>query len=185
MAIVQTGDVVQTGIFSPRDVRDPLGVWGVRIGVTGDGTGEPITAQMQVPAARKSAYVYTCYNISTTKLTGAVNANANLKSRLLTNWPNLSATAGVQAFGTVRRTLLQFDGSWVGELYAPADPILDRNDRFILLYDPRPIGGPMVIVELQMPENELNATYAFEAYGYYWDRSVMDTPGGPRHPGTD
>lgn len=185
MAITQSGDVVPTGIFSPRDVRDPLGVWGVRIAVTGDATGVPITVQMNVSAERKAAYVFTCYNIVATKLSGSTNSNVNLKSRLLTNWPNLSDSAGIQAFGTVRRTLLQFDGSWTGQLYAPADPILDRNDRFILLYDPRPSGGAITIIELQMPENENSATYAFEAYGYYWDRSVMDTPGGPRHPGND
>ncbi|MGR3295936.1 MAG: hypothetical protein ACUZ8A_06880, partial [Candidatus Bathyanammoxibius sp.] len=63
---------------------------------------------------------------------------------------------------------------------------INSIDRFLLLYDPRQPAslGNTNILELQLAVNTDLATYSFEAYGYYWDRSVMQTPGGPRHPGS-
>ena len=57
-------------------------------------------------------------------------------------------------------------------------------DRFLLLFDPRQQGGDVDIVEIEFGENRDLATYSFEGYGYFWDRSVLDAPGGPRHPGS-
>jgi succinate-acetate transporter protein len=42
----------------------------------------------------------------------------------------------------------------------------------------------MDILEMQRGNNLDLATYTFEAYGYFWDRAAMETPGGPRHPGS-
>ncbi|KKL17299.1 hypothetical protein LCGC14_2486920, partial [marine sediment metagenome] len=58
------------------------------------------------------------------------------------------------------------------------------NDRFILIFDPRQGAGVLNMIELEMGVNVNTDTYAFEAYGYYWDRSVLNAPGGPRHPGS-
>jgi len=62
--------------------------------------------------------------------------------------------------------------------------MVQPQDRFILLFDPRPVAGAFDIVELEISVGVLDRNYAFECWGYYWDRQVLNTPGGPRHPGS-
>ena len=183
MAIVATADVLESALWPRGDARDPLGIWGARGGVTGDASGGSTKITIQVPAGRKSAFVYTVYAVNPTILNGT-NVATTTKVRLLTNWPNIDPQAGVQAFSRLRLGNLNGALAFTDPQLGPfLTDFLQPNDRFILLYDPRPIGGAMSIIEFEMDRNILAEVSSFEAYGYYWDRNVMATPGGPRHPG--
>lgn len=183
MAITTTVAPIESALWPQGDIRDPLGIWGARVGVTGDASGGPIQATVRVDPGLRSAYVYTCYSVSQVKLTGTASA-ANCKVRLLTNWPNVDPQAGVQAYSEAIGFIWLGSGAWTGQISVPPRAILRPQHRFILLFDPRPSPTTgLNIVEFQTAENEDTATYVFEAYGYFWDRSVLNAPGGPRHPG--
>jgi len=187
MAVEVIVGTQQAQSFMQGDARDPLGVWGGRAGITGDASGDDhVKATFQIPAALKAAYVYTVYSVTVAILTVPVNIGLPFlcKCRLLSGWPNISDTVGVQGYSSLR--IVDIDGS--SNLSSPiasnATPLLQPNDRFQLLYDPRSQGlVPYSIVELEIQDNTDEATYAFEVYGYFWDRSVLQAPGGPRHPG--
>lgn len=185
MAIVVLGVVQHAQLWAQGDIRDPLGVWGARVGATGDATGGSIKARIEVPAPQRAAYVHTCYSVNIARLTG-LTTTETAKTRLLTNWPNISPEPGVQAYGSLFLTPWTAPVGLTSPIggYATNYP-LGPFDRFLLLYDPRSgINLPLTIAELEINDNILAETYAFEAYGYFWDRSVMDAPGGPRHPGS-
>ncbi len=184
MAQALSVEPIETALWPQGDIRDPLGVWGARLGVTGLAGDDEIEVVIQVTANKRSAYVYTCYSVNISVLT-AVGATALIgKCRLLTNWPDIDPTAGVQGYGTTRfaNITIQNFTSPIGGI-SGEDTLVTPQDRFLLLFDPRASGGNVDIVSLSLV-NQVNAdTYAFEAYGYYWDRSVLQAPGGPRHPG--
>lgn len=189
MALTTSGPPFEAQLWPQGDARDPLGVWGFRLPVTGDATGNPIKVFCRVPAAKRSAYVYTCYSAQIAQLTGAITASTT-KLRLLTNWPNVSDIAGVQAYSTLYFGQLSGDTSITAPIAGPlftaaGGPWVAASERFLLLFDPRQPEslGDMDILEFVLDENTDAATYSFEAYGYFWDRSVMQAPGGPRHPG--
>lgn len=191
MAITVSAAPIESQSFPQGDIRDPLGMWGFRTSVAGDATGNPITVTVRVPAAKRSAYVYTCYYAYAGQIVGT-KAAVTLKLRLLTNWPNVDPQAGVQAFATLVFARLDGNDNFTAPVSGPLtaaggnnSPLVGPNDRFILLYDPRQPAslGPLDILEYQLDLNTDATTWTFEAYGYYWDRSVMDAPGGPRHPG--
>ena len=184
MAITQLAAVLQTATFIQGDARDPIGVWGGRNIITGDATGDFVSTVFFVPAERKAAYVYFCYGAQVSKL-GGVAARNPIKCRLLTNWPNMDPITGVQGFATHKVVLMEGSASFVPPEYGPAGDLLNNFDRFIPLFDPRPIGLDMNIVELTYENNVLADLYSFETYGYFYDRAVMDAPGGPRHPGSN
>ena len=114
-----------------------------------------------------------------------------IRVRLLTNWPNVDPLEGVQGYSTAVFGSMNTDANFTSPISGmsgttPGHPFLMPNDRFLLLYDPRPgVAGDLTIVEIEGAFNTDTATYAFEAYGYYWDRGVMNTPGGLRHPGSN
>jgi len=185
MAVAATVNVVQSAIFNPRDLRDPLGVWGFRLAITGTASGGSLKATAQIPADRKAAYVYTAYSCQMVLTTGTA-ADQNMKMRLLSNWPNIDPQAGVQGYSSaIFINTNGADGDFTSPNSGPQIAMVTPLDRFILLYDPRPIGGAMSIMELEVGSNVLNDVWAFEGYGYFWDRQVLDTPGGLRHPGSD
>jgi len=196
MAIATSVAPFEAQLWPQGDARDPLGIWACRLGVTGDASGNPITVTVRVPADKRSAYVYTCYHASVVQLTGAITA-AFIKTRLLTNWPDADPAAGVTGYSTWAAILL---GGTLSNFTAPVAgpavgsganlnsqvPLIQPLERFLLLFDPRQPEslGPLDILELQLEVNTDAATYSFEAYGYFWDRSVLQAPGGPRHPGS-
>jgi len=185
MAITAEGNAVPTGLWPQGDARDPLGVWGFRVGVTGDASGGSVKVGCLEAADRKSAYVYTCYSAIAVGLVGAFTDDA-VKCRLLTNWPDVDPIAGQQGYATAISQLLNFNSNFTPPVYVPnIQPLVSPNERFILLFDPRPTSALSTLVEMEIAQNLNGGTYSFEAYGYYWDRSVMDTPGGPRHPGSN
>ena len=187
MSVEVTQACQQHQIFPQGDERDPLGIWGGRVGVTGDASGDDhVKASFFIPADLKAAYVYTVTAVTAVILTVPVSIGLPFlcKCRLLTGWPNISPGAGVEAFATTRIVDIDGSGNLSPPIASPATPLLDPSDRFLLLFDPRAQGTtPFFLVELEIQDNTNTATYAFEVYGYFWDRSVMQAPGGPRHPG--
>jgi len=184
MAITENGVIVAHQSWGQGDARDPLGVWGMRHGVTGDASGGGVKVIGSVPAGLAAAYVYTAYSAQIGQLTGAFTTTP-AKLRLLTNWPNLSPVPGVQGYASLQVVNIAGDANFTSPLIGPFDgEFIKPNDRFILLYDPRPSAGQLDILEFEFGDNTNLATYSFEAYGYFWDRSVMNAPGGPRFPGS-
>jgi len=181
MSIEAIAQVLPAALWPQGDIRDPLGIWACRQGVTGDGSGGFIRTLCQVPAGLAAAYIYTVYSVNISQLTGTINGQFT-SVRLLTNWPNADPAAGVQGYGS------HFRPTWGGSNVPPPTSgffiqPLSPLDRFLLLFDPRPSAGSLDLVSLALQDNTNLATYSFEAYGYFWDRSVLNAPGGPRHPG--
>jgi len=187
MSIETTVEIVQTALWPQGDARDPLGVWGFRLGVTGDASGDPIQVQVQVPANENAARLYTCYSLTVNQLTGAFTSGTRIKTRLLTSWPNVDPLAGVQAYGRTKMSGATGSAAFNSPRFGfgnEGGDAMGPNDRFLLLFDPRPAAGILTIIELEWEINTNLAVYAFEGYGYWWDRGVWDAPGGPRHPGS-
>ena len=185
MSVTGTVELTSAALWPQGDIRDPLGIWGARASLTGDGGDDFVKVDIQVPGAQRAAYIYTCYSANASVITTALAAVAlTSRCRLLTNWPNVDPTAGVQSYATNKgvETISttqssQPQSSIRGDLISP-------NDRFLLLFDPRQgVKTDMTIVSLEMNVNTLAETYTFEAIGYFWDRSVLNAPGGLRHPG--
>jgi len=184
VAIANTIDLIATALWQQGDIRDPLGVWGSRFIATGDATGGSIKTTIQAAAAIAGAYIYTCYSVNISVISQA--SAGQVKCRLLTNWPDIDPAAGVQGYSSHRHATLLGDSDLTEPISAPfsgGGELVTPNERFMLLFDPRPVVGAFSIVELEIGENVDTITYAFEAWGYYWDRSVLQAPGGPRHPG--
>jgi len=183
MTITQVGTVVPAAQWPQGDIRDPLGVWGMRQGITADATGGELTVNVTVPSGRGAAYVYTIYSAQISKLTGAV-AQSEGRVRILTSWPNVDPLAGVQAYGSDKMFLFRAPTGLAAPIVGPEPHLIQHADRFLLCFDPRPSAGALVILQLTATPNTDLETWSFEAYGYFWDRSVLQAPGGPRHPGS-
>lgn len=184
MAILGDAEIIATQLWPQGDIRDPLGVWGARLGVTGDASGGSIKVGMQASAGINAAYIYTVYNLNFSQLTGTGITDA-IGVRLLSNWPDADpAVVGVQGFGSHIMTPMVIDPTMTPPISAPGIPLVGPNDRFLLLFDPRPGAGTLIIVEMEFGNNVDTVTYTFEGYGYFWDRSVLQAPGGLRHPGS-
>lgn len=174
-------DIFAQGMWPQEDMRDPLGVWAGRHLITGTVGGGVIKVRFQPGADRAGAYLYTCYFATIAQLT-APEAGA-MKARLLTNWPDADDDVGVQGAATLRIQTTVDSASFTSPFGGPRDLLVTASDRYILLFDPRPVAGAFTIVELEQDRSIDTNVYAFEAWGYYWDREVMSAPGGPRHPG--
>ncbi len=186
MSITANADLIEWALWPQGDKRDPLGIWAFRSSILGDATGGFLKLLVGLPAARRAGHIYTCLSAQSTTLSGTAT-HAGITLRLLTNWPPADLGAGVTAYSTYMRILI--GASAVGNF--PTDgpfenPLVRENDRFILLFDPRPVEtlGRLNIMEFIITDNTNTVLIGFEAWGYWWDRSVMDAPGGPRHPGT-
>jgi len=181
MAINLPVTLIEQQAWPQGDKRDPLGIWGARLGVTGDATGGGIKVTATVEESKRDAYVYTCYGITAAKLTGNLTADV-IKTRLLTNWPNVDPLAGIQGFASLTMGQAIGDTSGTAPLQGSNLPTIRPEMRFILLF--ARTGTPLGIVEVEWNNNLDAATYSFEFWGYFWDRSVLQAPGGPRHPGS-
>jgi hypothetical protein len=185
MSVNETVDILTAQTWPQMDKRDPLGLWGFRTSVAGDASGGNINLIARVEAGLAPAYVYAVYALTLAQLTGAITAQL-VKIRLLTNWPNVDRQAGVQAYGSVRMVTASGSSGHTDELtgWLESAAGVDPLQRFLMLYDPRASTGVMDLIDFQLPTNVNPSTWAFEGWGYYWDRSVMEAPGGPRHPGS-
>lgn len=185
MAIETQGTVIASALWPQGDIRDPLGVWGVRQAVTGDASGGSIKIQFRVPAGLGAAYLYTVYSVNIAILTGVAPGSINSKLRILTNWPNVDTLAGVQGYSSALTFSVNTSANFTAPIGTIANQIvISPTDRFLLCFDPRPGAGNLDIVEIEIGTNTNLATHSFEGYGYFWDRSVLNAPGGPRHPGS-
>jgi len=172
-------------LWPQEDIRDPLGVWGARLQVTGTSGAGEIKVGITVPQAERAAYVYTCYSVNVSPLATAGQTTLQAGVRLLTNWPNVDPAVGVQGYGSNLLIPVGIQAGGTAPVGGPTAPLINASDRFVLLFDPRPQPtGDLTIVELKVSIQVENDTYTFEAYGYYWDRSILEAPGGPRHPGS-
>ncbi len=187
MAVSGTVSVLQSALWPQGDARDPLGIWGGRLGLTGDASGGGLEALFIVPQARKSSYIYTCYAANLAVITGVPNTALNGALRLFTNWPPADPLVGVRPFNTNNIAIIQVDTNLFDpEGGARQGQLLQPNDRYLLLYEPRPsVAGDMQIAQMTLAVNTDLATYSFELYGYFWDRAALDAPGGLRHPGSN
>lgn len=181
MAIAEEKDIQSFNLWRQGDERDPLGIWYGRHGVTGDGTGGAIKVGFNVPALNRGAHVHFCYDANVGQLTG-VPDNANTRIRLLTNWPDASPDiVGLQGYGSNLIILTQADADFTAPIVGWGAGPVTPNQRFLPLWTVQ--GSGLTIVEMEFGGNTDAATYTFEVFGYYWDRAVMEAPGGPRHPG--
>jgi len=187
VAIQVTGEVLEAAQWPQGDARDPLGVWGCRVAATGDATGSSIKAFIQVPAERRRGHIYTCYSAqSGVTLAPAAETSTLIRIRLLTNWPDIDVLEGVQGYSTNQSVGVAKPLTAFFPVQGPLQNLVSPNDRFVLLFDPSNVDkdNGMNIAEIERDANVDTNVYTFEAYGYYWDRAVLDAPGGPRHPGS-
>lgn len=186
MAISVTIDVLPAALWPQGDIRDPLGVWGSRQLLTGDLTGGSIKSVAQASQEQSAAYLYTTYGVTVVRLTGTITG-PQVKVRLLTSWPDIDPLAGVQGFATAEVFALSGDNDFTPPIavqVAGTTFMSNANSRFLLQFDPRPgRNSALPLVEIEIGVNVDGDTFSFETYGYFWDRSVLNAPGGPRHPG--
>lgn len=183
MSVLGSVFVIGSELWPQRDARDPLGIFGWRVTQAGDATGGQNKILVSVESLQRHAFVYKIFDMIIGQTVG-VAVSTFAKMRILTNWPNIDVDPGIQAYGSVFLGTM----SGTGVLSAPFTMFLDGNpfsgnSKDLLLYDPSTQSGDMVIAEQEVVNTDVT-TYSFEGYGYYWDRAVMQTPGGPRNPGT-
>lgn len=184
MSVVGTVAVIESQQWPQGDARDPLGVWGGRALVVGDASGGEIGAEFFVPADKTGSFVYTCYAINGGQVLGSLQ-NQTFRIQLLTNFPNIDPQPGVQGFSTLDMGFMGGDGGLSAPFSGQRTWTFPSQNRFVLLYDPSPRNTDMNIVRLfTVNQGGVGVDFIFECYGYYWDRSVLNTPGGPRHPGS-
>lgn len=183
MAVAGDIFIVESELWPQRDARDPLGIFGWRGALAGDVSGGSIKATINVAEAIRHAYVLKIYDMHVALVVGTP-ATVGGKMRILTNWPNIDLQAGIQAYAAFYLGVIS--GTTV--LDPPDQGFTDQNpfngnSKELLIYDPSTRDGDMAIAEQEVTNTD-GLTYSFEGYGYYWDRAVMNTPGGPRNPGT-
>ena len=183
MALVGLANVTQTQLWPQRDARDPLGVWGGLSVVTGDVSGAPITLFIQASSEIRAAYVYNIVSCGFQKVAGTAGA-FSIRRRIITHWPDINLDPGIVAFEDIIVGITRgVDGIGDPETAGDRPWIVSPEDK-MLIFDPRSSPNNMTIVEFAINDNENTITYRAQAYGYFWDRSVMETPGGPRFPGS-
>lgn len=141
-----------------------------------------------MPAAKRRAYIYTCYAATVAKTVGSAKTATELKVRLLTNFPDASPDqVGLQGFATLLTRTLSVETNTTDPSGGPFEPLITSPDRYVLLFDPSAVSplDDMDIVSMERNANEDGIQLNFEAWGYYWDRSVLNAPGGLRHPGSN
>jgi len=183
MSVLGSVFVIGSELWPQRDARDPLGVFGWRVTQASDASGGSNKIVVKVEEDQRHAYVYKIYDMLIVQVAGTVIAAVS-KMRILTNWPNIDVQAGIQAYGAIFLGGLTGSGSLTApnSAFSGLNPF-SGNSKELLIYDPSTTNGDMDIAEQEVVNSD-NVTFSFEGYGYYWDRAVMQTPGGPRNPGT-
>jgi len=167
-------------IFKQRDSRDPLGIWAFRSEQAGTATGGVFKVQVQSDEVDR---IFTCVGLNLTAdgITVAVQG----KYRLLCNQPPADLEGG-QAGVSIARNI---DVTNFSNATAPADnwdaisPYESQLEHILLFGGVQSSRDPQNILEMECGGNALTVTYFFEATGYFWDRQILESPGGPRWPG--
>ncbi len=181
MSILVTSDVVETAVFPQRDARDPLGIWGAHATTTGDATGGITQVNFQIAAGRRRANVYSII-AANSQLTSGTAIGTDISLRILSSWPNLSAVLTGINFAAPTRSVPAGPALLNGP---PQGDLVRTNDRYILIFDPASVnaGNALLIATIVRNANVDTETAVYTLYGYYWNRDIVDQPGGPRHPG--
>ncbi len=184
---ITTAVILQQAAQWPQgDIRDPIGVWGAKWIVLGDASGDEIEVTINTPLGAAAAFVYTLYDVNIEHSAGALVSNA-LMMQWFTGWPDVEAAAGVEAAHTNVVGVIQGDAGLgsapIGAINANG-PLWRSEQRFLLSFDPR-FGhqSSRTLAIIKLVNIGVGTNYTGFLYGYYWDRSVMNAPGGPRHPG--
>lgn len=180
--------VIEWALWPQGDARDPLGVWTARGTVTGDASAGVLTGIIVVPQARRRSYMYTLYGLTQARTSGSTETATQMKVRLLTNYPDASPDVpGVQGFASWLRVPITVIANTTPPNAGGDLPMISPEQRYILLFDPAQVSPltDMPIISVERDANVDGIVVITEAWGYYWDRSVMNTPGGPRHPGSN
>jgi len=186
MAIATATILQQQALWPQGDIRDPLGVWGADWVVPGDATVEDIVVTINTPLGTASAYMYTLLDANIIQTAGTPTTNV-LMLQWRTGWPDLDAAAGIQPYVANRvatfRGSTNFQDSPLSGINA-LDNWVPSNWRYILSFDPR-LGfqSSRTIATIKLDNIGVGTDFAGQLYGYFWDRSVFNAPGGPRHPG--
>lgn len=184
MTITVVATVFQHAILRRRDQRDPLGVWAAREQVTGDASGGIQQVDIQVPANVRAGFVYNC---QAAEMIGPdPSAMTSVTVRLLTNWPPSDSPGVAGADFHVNSPIGSFGDGSSKSGSNTGQPFINAALMKVLLFDPRsnPLAG-VNLLEIWSSANTLAEPRIGTAWGYYWDRGVMDVPGGPRFPGAD
>jgi len=182
MSVTVEVDVIEHQMWAQGDRRDPLGVWGFRAALTGDGSSGFNRFNISVAGNKRDAFIYTVYGLSMAQVLG-ISTTSGAKYRLLTNWPNIDPQAGIQGYGHLRIPQFVGDDDFSSPTAGWRDQVGNNQERFILLFTR--VGTPLVIIEMELGQNILGNNFIAEGYGYYWDQRVLLAPGGPRHPGSN
>lgn len=179
MAIAENTAVLAHAIIKQRDARDPLGIFVNRHLITGDASGGTIKVSI---AAAQTYHIYalTAFTLSVQTLA----ADSIGKLRLLTNYPPALPDGGLSAFAWNRVFIISNTSMTApGDSMGISQGAIGLETGKVLMF-----GGdfqtvvPQNIIELEIEDNILNQSYFFEVYGYFWDRSSILVPGGPRLP---
>lgn len=184
MTVTALAEVFETQQWPQGDARDPLGIWGARAAVLGNASAGEIGVDFVVPAEKVASFVYACYAITGGQILGVIQ-NQSFKVQLLTNFPNVDPQPGVQGFSSLDIGVMGGDQQLTVPNSGQRTWTFPSSYRFILLYDPTPRNAALTIVKLATVNVAIGIDFVFECYGYFWDRSVLNTPGGPRHPGSN
>ncbi len=178
MSVAAASSLQVTSLFTPRTVRDPIGIWAAALGVAADGTGGFVEWTLSVPADIRNLYIFNIMAASITK-TGAVGAAARFRARLLANVPP-SSPAGLGSY----ELNIARDSIALGLDVIPDGVLIPREWQFLPIWDPFGQAGDMDILVLRNDPNTVAETVSFVAAGYYWHREAHRAPGGLLWPGT-
>jgi len=185
MSITIEKDCLVTGVWKQGDIRDPIGIFGGVTSITGNGDGTFIRVSMRIDS--EDAFLsglFAIYDATILQTLGSVQS-VDVLYRIFSNWPNIDQQPGITPFnsGIVRNMV--GSNSWVSPRAAPDAPLVQPLDRFRLIWDPRHLAPQnMLLCEWFINMPVAPVAYQFSVYGYFWDRSVLNAPGGPRHPGS-
>lgn len=181
MTVTGNIDILESATLRRGDLRDPLGIWAFRGSVVGDVTSGIAKAFIGLPGGRRAAHVYNVIFVSTSADLAGTSTHT---VRILTNWPPADAP-GINGASFIRTTEVGSAGIGAGFEAVGFRPLIDPQMSRILMFDPRP--DPLTrinILEMWLSQQVDLALHSFEGWGYFWDRGVMDIPGGPRFPGS-
>jgi len=187
MSFTVNKDVLVSGLFKQGDIRDPIGIWGGSVTINGDVTGGFLRVIFQVdPDDGWVSGIFAHYSVSVIQTIGALltGAGSAVIFRINTNWPNILQDPGIIPYNFTRSFQLT-GAAGLSPIAATEQPMVTSQERFLLSWDPRHITPQNLLLDqIEILNPGAGISINFTAYGYFWDRSVLDAPGGPRHPGS-
>lgn len=172
MAVVAPTRVFLNATFTPRDSRDPLGVFAFVGLATGDATGSTLEIQMTQEESLLKSYVL---------MPKAVAIETNGVSSLVSitwamRWPEIGGPSRFPRLSYIASTA--GDGGGISRMLneGPLNETLLTSD---LSGTP---GQEVVIGQFRFNNNGDGDTYRADCWGYYWDKRSLLEPGSLRLP---